>query len=41
VLPGEIWEEKGAGANLKGDLEFEAVTCVTSHGTATLKGCDY
>jgi len=41
LLPGDIWEEKSAGGNLEGDLEFDEVTCVTSHGTATLKGCDY
>jgi hypothetical protein len=41
LLPGDIWEEKSPGGNLKGDLEFQKVTCVTSHGTATLKGCDY
>ena len=41
LLPGDIWEEKSAGGNLEGDLEFDEVTCVTSFGHATLKGCDY
>jgi hypothetical protein len=41
LLPGDIWEEKSVGGNLKGDLEFDEVTCVTSLGNATLKGCDY
>ncbi len=41
LLPGEVWEEKGAGGNLKDELEFEEVSCVTSQGTAILKGCDY
>jgi hypothetical protein len=40
--PGDIWEEKAEGGHLKDDdLEFEEVSCVTSSGTATLKGCDY
>jgi hypothetical protein len=38
---GEIWEEKAESVYLKDDLEFEAVSCVTSNGTAALKGCDY
>ena len=41
LLPGEIWEETGAGSNLKDELEFDEVSCVTSHGTAILKACDY
>jgi hypothetical protein len=41
LLPGDIWEEKAPAGNLEGDLEFDEVSCVTSHGTATLKGCDY
>jgi hypothetical protein len=41
LLPGEIWEERAQGGYLKDDLEFEEVSCVTSAGTATLKGCDY
>jgi hypothetical protein len=41
LLPGEVWEEKGAGSNLRDELEFEEVSCVTSQGTAILKGCDY
>jgi hypothetical protein len=41
LLPGDIWEEKAESGYLKDDLEFEEVSCVTSSGTATLKGCDY
>ena len=41
LLPGEVWEEKVATGYLSGDLEFSEVSCVTSHGSTTLKGCDY
>ena len=41
LLPGEVWEEKASAGYLSGDLEFSEVSCVTSHGDTTLKGCDY
>jgi len=41
LQPGDIWEERADGGYLQDDLEFEEVSCVTSSGTATLKGCDY
>jgi hypothetical protein len=41
LLPGEVWEEKTASGYLSGDLAFSEVSCVTSHGGTTLKGCDY
>jgi hypothetical protein len=41
LLPGEIWEERTEHADLQDDLKFAEVSCVTSDGTASLKGCDY
>lgn len=41
LSPGEIWEEKTERDYLQDDLMFEEVSCVTSNGTANLKGCDY